>query len=457
MKRLVPIYLLAGAVAAFWLAGRQQEPLLTMRRENRLDQGDPLENSPPLVAFTTVALGGFRGIIADLLWIRASTLQEEGKYFELVQLSDWITKLEPRFADVWAFHAWNLAYNISVLFNNPEDRWRWVRHGISLLRDEGLRYNPGDAQLYRELGWMFQHKIGAYYDTAHLYYKQQWAHEMMELFNGPRPDYAAMEAAMPGSDEYRKKRTLIDEYKLDPRLMKQVDDLYGPLDWRLPQAHAVYWAWRGRACATGFEAVAADRMIYQCLGDSFREGHLFLDPAHNLFLPSPNLDLLPKILRFFDEAMTEHAGQDTIRVAYANFLRQATLLMYMYNRKNEAEALYRRFRKDFPNEDGAGGLEPFVYREFSEAAQDLSQRDALLLIEGAAYQSHVWESLGDPARATGFADLARLCWRRYMEPLTDEEVRQRTGLPPFDEIDKQAEKRAIDDLKQKAGAQAPAF
>lgn len=87
------------------------------------------------MAFTTVALGGFRGIIADMLWMRASELQNEGKFFELAQLADWITKLEPRFPTVWAFHAWNMAYNISVLFPDPEDRWRWVQQGIRLLRD----------------------------------------------------------------------------------------------------------------------------------------------------------------------------------------------------------------------------------------------------------------------------------------------------------------------------------
>ena len=37
----------------------------------------PLENAPPMLAFTTVALGGFRGIIANALWIRADKLQAE--------------------------------------------------------------------------------------------------------------------------------------------------------------------------------------------------------------------------------------------------------------------------------------------------------------------------------------------------------------------------------------------
>ena len=75
----------------------------------------------------------------------------DDKFFEAAQLADWITDLEPHFAQVWVFQAWNMAYNISVKFkeNAPgdySDRWRWVQRGIDLLRDEGLRYNP-DARL----------------------------------------------------------------------------------------------------------------------------------------------------------------------------------------------------------------------------------------------------------------------------------------------------------------------
>src|SRR5215211_5206971 len=102
-------------------------------------------NAPPVLAFTTVALGGFRGLIANALWIRANDLQNDGKYFEMVQLADWITKLEPTFSQVWIVQAWNMAYNISVKFPDAPDRWRWVQRGIELLRDEALSYNPREA------------------------------------------------------------------------------------------------------------------------------------------------------------------------------------------------------------------------------------------------------------------------------------------------------------------------
>ena len=80
-----------------------------------------------MLAFTTVALGGFRGLISNALWIRANDLQDEDKFFEMAQLADWITKLEPHFVQVWLVQAWNMAYNISVKFKDYPDRWRWVR------------------------------------------------------------------------------------------------------------------------------------------------------------------------------------------------------------------------------------------------------------------------------------------------------------------------------------------
>ncbi|NIP97324.1 MAG: hypothetical protein GWO24_29370, partial [Akkermansiaceae bacterium] len=64
-----------------------------------------------------------------------------------------------------------------------------MNHGIHLLRDQGLQYNPGSAKLYWELGWLFQHKLGADFDTAHLHYKREWASDMTRLLGGARPDY----------------------------------------------------------------------------------------------------------------------------------------------------------------------------------------------------------------------------------------------------------------------------
>ena len=236
MKTNLFIPILAAA-AALALAGALNVRLLEQRATAHLTQAPPTQNMPPAVAFTTVALGGFRGILADVLWMRAGTLQDEGRYFELVQLSDWIAKLQPRSPAIWAYHAWNMAYNLSALMAAPAEKWRWVRSGIVLLRDEGMAANPGSPRLHQELAWIFLHKLGTDYDANAEYYRAQWAAEV---------DAGAV--------------------PLDPALVRQIEADIAPLDWRTPQAQVIYWAMRGLPFArTEFEDLSLRRLVYQAL------------------------------------------------------------------------------------------------------------------------------------------------------------------------------------------------
>ncbi|RKY05663.1 MAG: hypothetical protein DRP66_10355 [Planctomycetota bacterium] len=164
-------------------ASMRLAPIRQAREEMNLVSNASLENAPPSLAFATVAMGAFRGLIVDILWIRADKLKQEGQFFDAKQLAEWITVLQPRFATVWIFHGWNMAYNISVAVPNtqPEERWRWVRNGYELLRDKGIEKNPHSISLYRELAWIFQHKISGVNDDCHMYYKRQLALAMRPL------------------------------------------------------------------------------------------------------------------------------------------------------------------------------------------------------------------------------------------------------------------------------------
>jgi len=189
--------LLLLAVALLAVSGQVQKSLNSDRVRLGLIIGEQLQGAPPLLAFTTVALGGFRGLISNVLWIRANSLQNDDKYFEAAQLADWITDLEPHFAQVWTFQAWNMAYNISVKFkeNAPgdfSDRWRWVERGIELLRDRGLLYNPDDVSICYQLGWIFQHKMGQNLDDGNMYYKQQWAETMAPFFGANGTNFESL-------------------------------------------------------------------------------------------------------------------------------------------------------------------------------------------------------------------------------------------------------------------------
>jgi hypothetical protein len=116
------------AAALLFAAGAQLDYINAQREKMGIVINPALENAPPSLAFATVAMGAFRGLIVDILWMRADDLKEKGQFFDARQLAEWITTLQPRFASVWEFHAWNMAYNISVAIpaTQPEQRWRWV-------------------------------------------------------------------------------------------------------------------------------------------------------------------------------------------------------------------------------------------------------------------------------------------------------------------------------------------
>lgn len=166
------------------------------------------------------ALGGLRSIAGEIIWFRADRLQEEGRYVELAQLAHALTMSEPHTPEVWAYAAWNLAYNVSVMMPTPEDRWRWVDAAITLLRDDALKLNPESAELYRELAWMFEIKLGTDIDSAASVYRRIWRERVAE-------------AEQSGDWE---------RLGMDPARMARIELEYGLSDRGDPFYSAIYWA-----------------------------------------------------------------------------------------------------------------------------------------------------------------------------------------------------------------------
>ncbi|MFW5915460.1 MAG: hypothetical protein ACOCTQ_03185, partial [Planctomycetota bacterium] len=180
MRRVV---FLATALALLGVGGMFVRPLHRQQIRHDLTSA-PVKGVSPGVVLATTALGAFRGVIVDVVWIRMENLKNEGKFFELVQLADLACRLAPRFPKVWDFNAWNLAYNISVQVPEYAERWPWVRKGIELLRDEGIPNNPNEPELYFSLAWIYMHKVGDQLDDAHFWYKQQLGLQMHEALGG---------------------------------------------------------------------------------------------------------------------------------------------------------------------------------------------------------------------------------------------------------------------------------
>ncbi len=195
MRTDTRIQLVAGALLAGCLvASAMLTPAVSaVAGRAELGYADRAEESDPPEVAVGIALGAFRGLFVNILWVRAQDLKREGKFYESIELSRTITRLQPRFPRVWGFHAWNMAYNISVATKTPQERWQWVKAGIDLLATEGIPKNPNDMLLHKELGWIFIHKIQGQSDDSNHYYKEQFSREWTFLLGPPAPRAGTVE------------------------------------------------------------------------------------------------------------------------------------------------------------------------------------------------------------------------------------------------------------------------
>jgi len=481
--RWIQIVALSVALLLFGASSVLGMQLSAMAGQHRLSYADRAEEGDPPQVAVGIAMGAFRGIFVNFLWMRANELKEAGRYHEAMNLSRAITTLQPRFPRVWVFHAWNMAYNISVATHTRQERWDWVNKGIRLLREEGIPANPNDLLLHRELAWIFLHKIAGVTDDANQYYRRalalEWhwllgrppqasvslserdatieafAQRLDRIADAPRTLAGAMELErreidravaegriargsvepmLPGLMQalaeidvrpgfgllervgmlresrrsvmreayaasfgprsrrlaelledpayeraweilldHTRRRVLVEDYRMEPHRMARYTRRYGPIDWRHPAAHALYWSAKGsersEATVTGtshtdVDIVNAERIILQSVQELYRFGDLLFDPLDFMrraeagtYLAMPNIHFLDTYGNILSE-MRERAGifesrqraYTTYSAGYENFLQDAIRFLYRRGQRREAELYFTRLR-EFPEQN----------------------------------------------------------------------------------------------------------
>ena len=159
------VWLGAGAGARRLRATEEERNLVAGRRS----EGEAIAS----------ALGGFRGLVSDFLWLRAIQMKDEGRFDEITLLCKLILDVQPRFTGVWRFMAWNLSYNLAYETSTPDERWRWIAMGIDLLantEDGGIVRNPKAWEIYEELGHAYYFRVSRKgSDPFYRYYQEKLA------------------------------------------------------------------------------------------------------------------------------------------------------------------------------------------------------------------------------------------------------------------------------------------
>jgi len=437
--RSFKLLMVVVAAAMFYGASRMQDTLNVQRQKEGFTTLPVLSNAPPLLAFTTVALGGFRGLIANALWIRASELQDQERYFEMVQLADWITTLEPHYSTVWTHQAWNMAYNISVKCKDFEDRWRWVQRGIQLLH-KGLDWNPGDVDTYKELSWIIRHKIGQNLDDAHMTYKLHWAQMMQDVLGG-HPDFAAL--LNPQTPEQRERvRKLRQDYHMDPAFVQEIDKKFGPLDWRLPEAHSIYWSEMGVRNGTAEDKELIERFAYSLMQQACKRGGSLPPWVTNVtkenFILWPNLALVTNCVASFERVAAKFPEDKKYIVLNAekNFLKEEIVVLYEYDRSAEANYWFNYLRDNITNSipDRQLTMEEFALGTIQSEITELDPVKTTAFILGLITQEYLFLLGGEEDHAANVRNLAATVWRSYQSRLPEGQNGQRISLLPLPEL-----------------------
>ena len=132
--------------------------LAQLRAENNLSQAELGEIDPAGESIKLATLG-LRGVAANLLWEKSFEYKKKEDWEGLAATLNQITKLQPNFITVWEHQSHNLAYNVSVEFDDYRMRYHWVKRGIDFLV-EGIRKNRENPRLLHYTGWITGQKIG---------------------------------------------------------------------------------------------------------------------------------------------------------------------------------------------------------------------------------------------------------------------------------------------------------
>jgi hypothetical protein len=155
-RKLIYGLLIVGLFAAMW---PYSEWLNQEKRSKDLGEATIGQVDTGSFMLKLALLGGARGIAANVLWTRAEELKREQDWDSLAATVDLITKLQPHFLSVWTYQGWNLAYNVSVEWDAPEDKYEWIKKGIKFLQD-GVKKNVRSPDLIWDTAWTYYHKLG---------------------------------------------------------------------------------------------------------------------------------------------------------------------------------------------------------------------------------------------------------------------------------------------------------
>ena len=291
-------------------------------------------------------------------------------------------------------------------------------------------------------------------------------------------------------DLFVRAQVLRQKWKLDPKRMEKINNLYGPvdlknieeerhlsLDWRLPYTHAIYWAMHGLEYAEGkkdLEELNLHRIVYHSLQYLYYYGNLkilissapaidaerqpgqeVLDAPQQMQLEvfnSQDLRMFPvaykatlDILEDYTKVRDEAPGG--VVSGSANLCRSGISNLYLAGYKEMAQKYLTHLRERYPeNKDYQVSLEVFVRSRMKEEVEDLTPKSAVNYVLTLLRDSFARYAVGDDE----YADVREKWARQVLAVIQDEykdfdDVTKRITIRPYPELQRMAMMELLND------------
>jgi hypothetical protein len=113
-------------------------------------------------------LAGFRGVVADFVWIRSQSFWEKKEWMQQYNNMQLTTLLQPRSVVFWDLGAWHMAWNIGYAERVDTNNYTraqglkrellWHERAREYL-ERGIENVPNRYDLYFSLGWLYAQKF----------------------------------------------------------------------------------------------------------------------------------------------------------------------------------------------------------------------------------------------------------------------------------------------------------
>lgn len=188
---------------------------------------------------------------------------------------------------------------------------------------------------------------------------------------------------------------LRDEYNMEPRFMYRLMESEGPIDWRHPAAHGIYWSAKGVEAGDqviGYKdkrfivMLNTNRQVMHGLQMLTHRGRITYNLSSEYPVYFPDARFIGAYERYFktsgtnlSEKAEETAAPETFKAGHENFLIWATTLAYMDGDMVRASKYYKELRDLYSSKEGREGvytvpLNAFVM-DYSKIRENLSNTD----------------------------------------------------------------------------------